>query len=70
MGRGCPGNVFRFRPITRQRLDGSRIYSNCSDVFWGPMAFAIMGGLFVATMLTLIRVPCLMSLRLVSRQGA
>jgi len=23
-------------------------------VFWGPMAFAIMGGLFVATVLTLI----------------
>ncbi|WGJ14313.1 hypothetical protein QEV83_16955 [Methylocapsa sp. D3K7] len=28
-------------------------------VFWGPMAFAIMGGLFVATMLTLIVLPAL-----------
>jgi multidrug efflux pump subunit AcrB len=26
-------------------------------VFWGPMAFAIMGGLLVATMLTLILLP-------------
>ena len=26
-------------------------------VFWGPMAFAIMGGLMVATMLTLIFLP-------------
>jgi multidrug efflux pump len=26
-------------------------------VFWGPMAFAIMGGLMVATMLTLVFVP-------------
>jgi hypothetical protein len=26
-------------------------------VFWGPMAFAIMGGLFVATLLTLLVLP-------------
>jgi Cu/Ag efflux pump CusA len=28
-------------------------------VFWGPMAFAIMGGLFVATILTLIVLPAM-----------
>jgi multidrug efflux pump subunit AcrB len=28
-------------------------------VFWGPMAFAIMGGLLVATGLTLILLPVL-----------
>jgi multidrug efflux pump subunit AcrB len=28
-------------------------------VFWGPMAFAIMGGLLVATMLTLVFLPTL-----------
>jgi multidrug efflux pump subunit AcrB len=28
-------------------------------VFWGPMAFAIMGGLAVATVLTLIFLPAL-----------
>jgi multidrug efflux pump len=28
-------------------------------VFWGPMAFAIMGGLLVASVLTLIFLPAL-----------
>jgi multidrug efflux pump subunit AcrB len=28
-------------------------------VFWGPMAFAIMGGLLVATLLTLVLLPVL-----------
>jgi hypothetical protein len=28
-----------------------------STVLWGPMAFAIMGGLFVTTMLTLLVLP-------------
>ena len=28
------------------------------EVFWGPMAYAIIGGLFVATLLTLLfRLP-------------
>ena len=30
-----------------------------STVFWGPMAFAIMGGLLVATLLTLVFLPTL-----------
>jgi multidrug efflux pump subunit AcrB len=29
------------------------------QIFWGPMAFALMGGLAVATVLTLIFVPAL-----------
>jgi multidrug efflux pump subunit AcrB len=29
------------------------------DVFWGPMAFAIVGGLAIATVLTLIFLPAL-----------
>ena len=29
------------------------------SVFWGPMAIAIMGGLSVATFLTLLNLPCL-----------
>ena len=29
------------------------------NIFWGPMAVAIMGGLFVATMLTLLFTPAL-----------
>jgi len=28
-------------------------------VFWGPMATAIMGGLFIATVLTLLFLPAL-----------
>ncbi len=32
------------------------------SVFWGPMAIAIMGGLFVATILTLLVVPALYAL--------
>ena len=27
------------------------------DVFWGPMAYAIVGGLAVATLLTLVFLP-------------
>jgi multidrug efflux pump len=30
-----------------------------SEVFWGPMAYAIIGGLFVATLLTLLFLPAL-----------
>jgi multidrug efflux pump subunit AcrB len=30
-----------------------------SEVFWGPMAYAIIGGLFVATLLTLLFLPVL-----------
>ena len=29
------------------------------SVFWGPMAWSIMGGLFVATLLTLVFLPAL-----------
>ncbi len=28
-------------------------------IFWGPMAYAIMGGLAVATLLTLVFLPAL-----------
>ncbi len=30
------------------------------EIFWGPMAYAIIGGLAVATALTLLLLPCLM----------
>ncbi len=33
-----------------------------TQVFWGPMAFAIIGGLFAATILTLTVLPCALSL--------
>jgi multidrug efflux pump subunit AcrB len=45
-----------------------------SSAFWGPMAFTIMGGLFVATFLTLLFLPALYALwfrrRLDERGGA
>jgi multidrug efflux pump subunit AcrB len=33
-----------------------------SSAFWGPMAYTIMGGLFVATFLTLLFLPALYAL--------
>jgi multidrug efflux pump subunit AcrB len=33
-----------------------------TQVFWGPMAYAIIGGLFAATILTLTVLPCALSL--------
>jgi hypothetical protein len=33
-----------------------------TSIFWGPMAITIMGGLLVATMLTLLVVPALYSI--------
>jgi multidrug efflux pump subunit AcrB len=32
------------------------------QVFWGPMAYAIIGGLAIATLLTLTLLPCALSL--------
>jgi multidrug efflux pump len=32
------------------------------SIFWGPMAITIMGGLFIATVLTLLVVPALYAL--------
>ena len=33
--------------------------SGSSDVLWGPMAYTVIGGLFVATLLTLLFLPAL-----------
>jgi multidrug efflux pump subunit AcrB len=41
-----------------------------TEIFWGPMAYAIIGGLFVATLLTLLLLPCLMLWLLQSEQPA
>ena len=42
------------------------------NIFWGPMAITIMGGLFVATVLTLLVVPALYALwfRVHEQEGA
>jgi multidrug efflux pump subunit AcrB len=50
----------RFRPIilTAQAMILG-MAPIAPTVFWGPMAYAIMGGLAVATLLTLISLPSL-----------
>jgi multidrug efflux pump subunit AcrB len=54
------GAVSRFRPIMLTAISTVLGFIPIAPtVFWGPMAFAIMGGLFVATMLTLIVLPAL-----------
>ncbi|SFK01411.1 Multidrug efflux pump subunit AcrB [Methylocapsa palsarum] len=50
----------RFRPIMLTAISTVLGFIPIAPtVFWGPMAIAIMGGLFVATMLTLIVTPAL-----------
>jgi multidrug efflux pump len=50
--------VRRMRPIVLTALAAIlAMIPLTSSVFWGPMAWAIMGGLFVATLLTLVYLP-------------
>src|SRR4029077_5448801 len=50
----------RFRPIVLTAVSTVLgMIPIAPTVFWGPMAFAIMGGLLVATILTLIFLPTL-----------
>ena len=46
------------QPVGRGRKSGA--YSDCArDLFWGPMAYAMMGGIIVGTVLTLLFLPAL-----------
>jgi multidrug efflux pump subunit AcrB len=50
----------RFRPILLTASAASLgMIPIAPTVFWGPMAYAIMGGLAVATVLTLVFLPAL-----------
>ncbi|QIB33654.1 efflux RND transporter permease subunit [Ancylobacter pratisalsi] len=52
--------VTRFRPIMLTAVSTVLgMIPIAPTVFWGPMAFAIMGGLMIATVLTLIFLPAL-----------
>src|SRR5271165_1546445 len=52
--------VARFRPIMLTAISTVLgLIPIALTIFWGPMAFAIMGGLMVATVLTLIFLPAL-----------
>jgi multidrug efflux pump subunit AcrB len=54
------GAISRFRPIMLTAISTVLGFIPIAPtVFWGPMAFAIMGGLFVATVLTLLVLPAL-----------
>jgi multidrug efflux pump len=53
-------SVRRFRPILLTAAAAIFAMVPLSrDVLWGPMAFAIMGGLIIATLLTVLFVPAL-----------
>jgi multidrug efflux pump len=50
----------RFRPIVLTAAAASLgMIPIAPEVFWGPMAYAIIGGLFIATLLTLLFLPAL-----------
>ncbi|MBV9391848.1 MAG: efflux RND transporter permease subunit, partial [Verrucomicrobia bacterium] len=52
--------VSRFRPIMLTAISTVLgMIPIAFTIFWGPMAFAIMGGLLVATVLTLIFLPAM-----------
>jgi multidrug efflux pump subunit AcrB len=52
--------VRRFRPIVLTAAAAALAMIPLSrSVFWGPMAVAIMGGLLVATVLTLLALPAM-----------
>jgi multidrug efflux pump len=64
-GRGVRDAVLtcatnRFRPMMLAAMSTVLgLLPIAPTVFWGPMAFAIMGGLLVATVLTLVVLPTL-----------
>jgi multidrug efflux pump len=50
----------RFRPIMLTAISTVLgMIPIAAKIFWGPMSYAIMGGLLVATVLTLIFLPAL-----------
>jgi multidrug efflux pump len=65
--------VRRFRPITlTAAAAGLAMIPLAQEVFWAPMALAMMGGLVAATILTLMFLPALYALafRAPRRAGA
>jgi multidrug efflux pump len=61
--------VRRFRPIMLTAMAAIlAMIPLTRSTFWGPMAWAIMGGLFVATLLTLLFLPALYAIWYRARQ--
>ena len=60
MNAAIDASTSRFRPIMLTAVSTVLgMIPIAPTVFWGPMAFSIMGGLLVATILTLIFLPTL-----------
>ena len=60
LGAVIYATLHRFRPILLTAAAAILgMIPIMHDVFWGPMAYAIVGGLAVATVLTLIFLPAL-----------
>ncbi len=60
MQAAIDASVARFRPIMLTAISTVLgMIPIAPTVFWGPMAFAIMGGLLIGTILTLIFLPTL-----------
>jgi multidrug efflux pump subunit AcrB len=54
------GTMSRFRPIMLTAISTVLgLVPIAPTIFWGPMAYAIMGGLLIATVLTLVFLPAL-----------
>jgi multidrug efflux pump len=52
--------MHRMRPILlTAAADSLGMIPIAREVFWGPMAFAMIGGIAVATLLTLLFLPAL-----------
>ena len=53
-------SISRFRPIMLTAISTVLgLIPIAATIFWGPMAFAIMGGFLVGTVITLIFLPAL-----------
>ena len=63
--------VRRTRPVLLTALAAVLAFVPLTlSVFWGPMAIAMIGGLSLATLATLLVVPALYALALPWRRGA
>ena len=70
-GGGGRGRDSRFRPIMLTAFSTVLgLIPIAFTVFWGPMAFAVMGGLMVATLLTLVFLPTLYVSLIRDKEGA
>ena len=60
MGSRCGATEHRMRPILLTAAAASLgLMPIAREIFWGPMAYAMMGGIIVGTLLTLLFLPAL-----------